>query len=247
MTTKVKMSMREKIGARRVKATKKASATRTKSKPLTREDIEQIVEETVHSNSPLVRVYDGTAAVLGGIGEGIYTITEKAFSALKAIASGVWTFLGRIYASAADAVRAVVNWLGQMATAAVGKVREALSYVKELISSMNVDWVAVNNVAINLMVAAATIGISVVAGVLSGGAMAGVAASLGGSTLVQQITAVFFGAVTAGCVAEVAYAFFQAGVRRELLATCLTEAEALVEAETQQSKPVTVVNAVAVS
>jgi hypothetical protein len=259
MTTAFQMNLRSKIGgAKKVKAPKgKAKAkpkvkaakktgtvNKTRAKVLTRDEIEKIVEDTVHANSLTTRAYNGSAAVLGGVGEGVYTVVEKAFSALKAIASGVWTFLGKVYASASEAVRAVINWLGQMVNAAVGEVKKALSYVKELVSSMNVDWVAVNSAVITLMAMAATIGVSVAAGILSGGAMAGVAAGLGASTTAQQVVAVLFGAVTAGCVSEVCYAFFQAGLRRELIAQCLTDAEA--QAEAQGKQPV-IVNAVAVS
>ena len=186
----------------------------------------------MHANSVTTRVYTGTAETLSAVSDGVYTVVEKALGALKAIASGVWTFLGKVYASASEAVCAVMNWLSQMTAAAVGEAKKALSYVQELISSMNVDWVAVNATAITLIAGAASIGVAVAAGLVSGAAMAAVAGSLGGSTLVQQVVAVLFGATTAVCVNEVCFAFFKAGLSEELIAQCLTEAQ------TQQAQQV---------
>lgn len=213
-------------GSGKVKAKRKVGKTSSaKRKVLTEKEIEAIVEQTIHDNSLINRTLQFGSDVLGTVGSTIVSVTETAFNALRDIAVGVWEFLGKLYTTAADAVRAVYNWLADLASRAYGAVKSALVRVKEYISSMNVDWLAVNSTCIKLMAAAAAIGIGTTVGLAAGVTMGALAGGLGAPVVIQQATALIFGAVTAGCTYEVAYALNCAGLSRASLAAMIAAAQ----------------------
>lgn len=202
---------------------KKSSGSKAKAqeKPLTRAQIEAIVEQGVRDHS--------LAAALGNVftatGAAIERVANTAFAALENIATGVWNFLGKIYTSAVDAVKAVLAWVSDMAKTAVGQTQKALVALRELIGSMNIDWVKVHGRAVQIVATAAAIGLGITAGVVTGGVMAGLAVSIGAPVVVSQITGVLFAAITAGCVYEVAYMLNMAGIQQAQIAAAMKQFE----------------------
>lgn len=219
--------------AKRVKVSKVSGSVRRRAKPITKADVQQIVDEAVYMNDPLVRMYNGGAALVSSAGAGLQNILDG----LAHVAGQVWVFLGNVYATVVEYTTAVLNWIGEQISYAIGATRKALEYVYEFVGSMTVDWVAVNGHVVNLMAAAAAFGVAVTTGAAVGVGMAGIATAVVGAGTAAKVTGILFAAITANCVAPVAYTLFQAGISRELIAESLTEAE---------KKSVTV-NAVAVT
>ena len=222
----------------RVKVSTKVGSVRRRAKPVTKADVEAIVAEAVYMNDPFVKMYNGTAAIVGGAYDGVSTTLQSILDGLAYVAGQVWMFLGRVYETALAYATAVVNWLGEQITYVSGKAREAFEYVSNLVGSMSVDWIAVNGAVINLLCAAAAFGVAVTTGAAVGVGMATLATGLVGAGTAAKVTGILFAAITANCVAPVAYTLFQAGISREQIAEGLKAAEA--------QKAVTV-NAVAVT
>ena len=207
-------------------STVSGTATRRRSKPLNKAQIEQIVAEAVYMNDPFVRAYNGTAALVGGAATATTTTFKNITDGLAYVAGQVWVFLGNVYETVLGYATAVVKWLGNQITYAVGKTREAFEYVSELVGSMSIDWIAVNGAVINLLCAAAAFGVAVTAGTMVGVGMATLAATMVGVGTVAKVTGILFAAITANCVAPVAYTLFKSGVSREVIAEGLQAAEA---------------------
>jgi hypothetical protein len=216
----------------KVKAVSKSGRVARRAKPVTAEQVKQIVEETVAGYDPLTRIYSVGAGAVAATGEFIGAVATDATTALSAILDGlaqagkaVWVFLGKIYDSVLAYSSAVIGWLGEQITYATGKVKDALKYVYDLVSSMSIDWVAVNSAAINLMTAAASFGLAVTVGGAVGLTMGTIALNVGASQTFAQIVALLFGAVTAGCLSEVCYVLVRGGVDKTVVAKALKLAE----------------------
>lgn len=226
--------MATKTANARVKVTKVSGSATRRAKPVTKADVEAIVAEAVYMNDPFVRVYNGTAALVSGAYNGVTTSFKNIMDGLAHVAGQVWVFLGNVYETVLGYASAVVKWLGEQLTYATGKCREAFEYVSELVGSMSIDWIAVNGAVINLLVAAAAFGVAVTTGAAVGVGMATLATGLVGAGTVAKVTGILFAAVTANCVAPVAYTLFKSGVSRELIG------EGLKAAEEQQQQAVAV-------
>lgn len=222
---------------RRVKVSTKVGSVRRRAKPVTKADVEAIVAEAVYMNDPFVRVYNGTAAIVGGVYDATATTLQAVYDGLRDVAGRVWVFLGNVYNTVLEYTTAILNWVADQILYAYGKAKEAMQYVYEFVGSMTVDWIAVNGHIVNLMAAAAAFGVAVTTGAAVGVGMAGLATAVVGAGTAAKVTGILFAAVTANCVAPVAYTLFQAGVSREQIAESLTEAE----------KKAVTVNAVAVT
>jgi hypothetical protein len=223
--------MATKTAKTRVKTTKVSGSVRRRSKPLNKAQIEEIVAEAVYMNDPFVKAYNGTAALVGGVATTATTTLKSITDGLAHVAGQVWVFLGNVYETVLGYASAVVQWLGEQITYATGKCREAFEYVSELVGSMSIDWIAVNGAVINLLCAAAAFGVAVTVGTAVGVVVGGTAVSIVGAGTVAKVTALLFAAVTANCVAPVAYTLFKSGVSREVIA------EGLQAAEDQQRDP----------
>jgi hypothetical protein len=206
-------------------STVSGTATRRRSKPLNKAQIEQIVAEAVYMNDPFVRAYNGTAALVGGAATATTITLKSIMDGLAHVAGQIWMFLGNVYETVLGYATAVVKWLGNQITYAVGKTREAFEYVSELVGSMSIDWIAVNGAVINLLCAAAAFGVAVTTGTAVGVGMATLAATMVGVGTVAKVTGILFAAITANCVAPVAYTLFKSGVSREVIAEGLQAAE----------------------
>ena len=215
----------------RVKVSKVSGSVRRRAKPLTKADVQQIVDEAVYMSNPLVQIYNGSAAVVSGAYAATTTTLQNVVDGLRDVAGKIWVFLGNVYETVLGYASAVVKWLGEQITYATGKCREAFEYVSELVGSMSVDWIAVNGAVINLLCAAAAFGVAVTVGTAVGVVVGGTAVAIVGAGTVAQVTALLFAAVTANCVAPVAYTLFKSGVSREVIA------EGLQDAEDQQRDP----------
>jgi hypothetical protein len=215
-----------------VKSSAKVGRVARRGKPVTAEQVRQIVEETVAGHDPLTRIYSASAGAVAATGEFVGALATDATTALSAILDGlaevgksVWVFLGKVYDTVLAYAGAVMGWLGEQITYATGKVKDALKYVYELVSSMSIDWVAVNSAAINLMTAAASFGLAVTVGGAVGLTMGTIALNVGASQTFAQIVALLFGAVTAGCLSEVCYVLVRGGVDKTVVAKALKLAE----------------------
>jgi len=223
--------------AQRVKVSKVSGSARRRAKPLTKADVQQIVDEAVYMSNPLVQIYNGSAAVVSGVYSATTTTFQNIYDSLAHVAGQVWVFLGQVYSTVIEYTTAVLHWIGEQIVYAYGATRKALEYVYEFVGSMTVDWIAVNGHVVNLLAAAAAFGVAVTTGVVVGAGMASLATGLVGAGTVAKVTGILFAAITANCVAPVAYTLFQAGISREEIAEALTEAE---------KKAAVTVNAVAV-
>ena len=208
----------------KVKTSTKTAATR-RSRPLDREQIEAIVAEAVYMNDPLVRAYNGTAALSASAATAASSALQSVLDGLAHVAGQVWVFLNEVYSTVIEYTAAVLNWIGEQVAYAYGKAKQALEYVYEFVGSMSVDWIAVNGHIVNLMCAAAAIGIGVTVGGAVGLTMGGIIAADVGPGLLANVATVLFGATAAGCTAEVAYTLFKSGVPRTVIIEGLHEAE----------------------
>lgn len=209
----------------RVKTSAKVGSVRRRSKPLNKAQIEEIVAEAVYMNDPFVKMYNGSAALVGGAYDGVTTTLKSITDSLAHIAGQVWVFLGNVYETVLGYASAIVKWLGEQITYATGKCRAAFEYVSELVGSMSIDWISVNGAVINLLCAAAAFGVAVTTGTAVGVGMATLATGLVGAGTVAKVTGIMFAAITANCTAPVAYTLFKSGVSRELIAEGLQAAE----------------------
>jgi len=217
--------MATKTAKTRVKTTKVSGTVRRRSKPLNREQIEQIVAEAVYMNDPFVKMYNNTAAAVSGAATTVTTTLQRILDGLAHVAGQVWVFLGQVYDTVLAYASAVVKWVNEQITYVSGKAKEAFTYVSELVSSMSIDWISVNGAVINLLCAAAAFGVAVTTGGIVGVGMASFASAFVGAGAVTKVTGILFAAITANCVAPVAYTLFKSGVSKELIAEGLQAAE----------------------
>lgn len=231
------------IKSRKVKTSKKVGTLKSgRAKPVTKAEVERIVAESIYMSNPFVQIYNGGAALVGGVYDGVTTTLQSILDSLAYVAGKVWVFLGTVYDTVVSYTKAVLNWLGEQIAYAVGLVRSGLEYVYEFVGSMTVDWLAVNGHVVNLMCAAASFGVAITAGAAVGLTSGAAVATLVGVGTASKVTALLMAAITANCVAPVAYTLFKSGVSRELIGESLAEAE-----EKAQKKPAVTVNAVAVT
>lgn len=172
-----------------------------------------------------------TSGVIGAVRVTLDTILDS----LAVVGKAVWTFLGKVFDSAFAFCGAVLRWVGDAILSASGKTREALVSVRERISSMNVDWVAVNSNLVKFMVAAAALGVGVTAGIMVGTVTAGLAATglveiagvgFASAAWYGKVVGLIFAALSAGVVADVIYTLGMAGVEQRVLAAALNDAKA---------------------
>lgn len=172
-----------------------------------------------------------TSGVIGAVRVTLDTILDS----LAVVGKAVWTFLGKVFDSAFAFCGAVLRWVGDAILSASGKTREALVSVRERISSMNIDWVAVNSNLVKFMVAAAALGVGVTAGIMVGTVTAGLAATglveiagvgLASAAWYGKVVGLIFAALSAGVVADVIYTLGMAGVEQRVLAAALNDAKA---------------------
>lgn len=174
-------------------------------------------------------------AVTSGVIGAVRVTLDAILDTLAAVGKAVWTFMGRVFDSALAFCGAVLRWVGSAILVASGKTREALLGVRERISSMNIDWVAVNSNLIKFMVAAAALGVGVTAGLMVGTATAGLAATglieiagvgFASAAWYGKIVGLIMAALSAGVVADVVYTLGMAGVEQKVIASALNEAKA---------------------
>lgn len=233
----------------RVKVSKKVGTVRSnRAKPVTKAEVEKIVSEAIYMANPAVQIYNGTAAIVSGVYSGAATTLKSICDTLADAAQRVWVFLGHVYDTVVSYTKAVLTWVADQIAYAFGAAKKALQSVYDYVSSMSVDWVAVNGHVVNLMCAAAAFGVAVTAGTAVGVTTGAIAATVVGTGTAAKVTALLMAAITANAVGPVAYTLFQSGVSREQIALGLAEAEAQQAQQVQQAQapvPVTV-NAVAV-
>lgn len=162
--------------------------------------------------------------LLAGVGLMVGQSLDSLLDSLVAVGTAVWEFLGKVYTTVMEWCSAVLSWIGNQIKAAVGKAKEAFAYVRKLVSSKNVDWIAVNTTAIKVLCAAAAVAVGVTGGIIVGGTLAGVAASAGASASVSKIVGILSAALTSGVLAEACFTLSQAGVREELIAKARAKA-----------------------
>ena len=160
-------------------------------------------------------------AIVGGT---VATTLDAILDGLAAVGTAIWTFMGKIYDTAFAFVSAVYSWLGNAISATVGKTREALVYVKELVSSKDMDWLNFNRGVLDVLCSVAAFGIAVTAGVAVGGTIGATALSLGASLTVAKVAGVLMAASTAMVVSPMVHALALAGVDDTILAASLIKA-----------------------
>lgn len=151
-------------------------------------------------------------------GKGLGSSLDNLLDSLLAVGKAVWEFMGRVFSTIYEWAASVVSWIGAQMKNAGGKVREALSYVRNLVSTKNVDWLKVNTYAIKILCGAAAIGVAITGGVLVGSTIGGLAVAAGATVGTAKLVSVLTCAVTAGVLAETCYTLFTAGVDKEEIA-----------------------------
>jgi hypothetical protein len=203
------------------KSQAKKTVRRPQAKPVTRQDVETMVAEAIHMNDPLVRAHAGLVAA----GTSVTSTLQSILDGMAEAVNRVWVFLGETYQTMVGYATAVIEYLGKQVNRAVGAVKDAYAYVKAYVGSMTVEWVAVHSSMVNLMVAAASIGVAIATGVAAGAGVSGLVAGVVGAGTASNVTSILVAAVTANCVAPVAYTLFKSGVPREQIAVSLADAE----------------------
>lgn len=159
-----------------------------------------------------------------GVGLAVGQSLDVLLDSLVAVGRAVWEFLGKVYTTVFEWCSAVLSWIGDQIKAAVGKAKEAFAYVRKLVSSKNVDWIAVNTTAIKVLCAAAAVAVGMTGGIIVGSTLAGVAAGAGASAGMTKLVGILTAAVSGSVLAEACYTLSQAGVRTELIAKARAQA-----------------------
>lgn len=151
-------------------------------------------------------------------GKGLGSSLDNLLDSLLAVGKAVWEFMGKVFTTIYDWCTSVLNWIGAQMKRAVGDAKLALAYVRNLVSTKNVDWIKLNTVAIKILCGAAAIGIAITGGVLVGSTIGGLAVAAGATVGAAKLVSVLTCAVTAGVLAETCYTLFTAGVDKEEIA-----------------------------
>lgn len=148
-----------------------------------------------------------------GLVVGAAQALDDLLTGLTYAASAAYEFMGKVFHSIYEWCASVLSWLDNQIKAAPGKVKEAFTYVRSVVSSRNIDWIAVNTVAIKALCAAAAIGVAITGGVLVGVTVGGGAVAVGASVEAGRMIAIMSSAITGGVLAEACYTFMKAGLR----------------------------------
>ena len=157
-------------------------------------------------------------------GKGLGISLDSLLDSLLAVGRAVYEFMGKVFHSIYEWCAGVLNWIGVQLRNAGGKAREALVYVRNLVSTKNVDWVAANTMAIKVLCGAAAVGVALTGGLVVGTTMAGIAASAGAGVTTAKVVGIISSGITAGVLAETCYTLFTAGVSKEEIAKARAEA-----------------------
>ncbi|NBT76036.1 hypothetical protein EBZ80_25295 [bacterium] len=164
--------------------------------------------------------YGPVTALALGAGQALDALLDG----LVYAATAVYEFMGKVFHSIYEWCASVLSWISDQIKVATGKAREAFAYVKNVVSSQNIDWVAAHTFAIKALCAAAAIGVGITGGILVGGTVGGVALAAGASIEVGKMVAIMSSAITGGVLAEACYTFLKAGVNAEQIAVARQQA-----------------------
>jgi hypothetical protein len=197
--------------------TKVSSTPRVKAKSKTGRVKRAGAAKTKLPEGPVSQFIGGVAEVVAvpvaGLVYGATTALDAILDGLTYVATAAYEFMGKIFATIQQWVAAVMAWLGNCIAAVTGKTKEAFSYVREVVASKNVDWIAVNTVAIKALCAAAAVGVAITGGVLVGGTVGTLALTAGATVEASKMVAIMSSAITGGVLAEACYTFMKAGLK----------------------------------
>lgn len=170
-------------------------------------------------SSLLTGAVDMLAQPVVGLAYGATTALDALIDGLAYAATAVYEFMGKVFHSIYEWCTSVLSWIGAQLKVATGKAKEAFAYVKSVVSSQNIDWVAAHTFAIKALCAAAAIGVGITGGILVGGTVGSVALAAGATVEASKMVAIMSSAITGGVLAEACYTFLKAGVKVEDIAT----------------------------
>ena len=186
------------------------------------EEIDDLLRGTVRFPDLSAGIASASTAAMAAAHDAYKSVMDG----LAIVAGKVWAFMGQVYDTVLAYASAVIKWLDSARERASTAAKAAYQYVQDLVNSMSIDWISIHSTAINLMVTAASIGVAAAVGMATGVVAMGTVAMLVGPGVISMAVGILFTAITAQCVAPVAYTLFKAGMLQRDIAAALAEAEA---------------------